>query len=842
MYEDDNPENELNIVFNQREQYHYQKQKYQLYGYLDVVGLKAFENIKKRAYKTVSILELFMVNIQKQAQLLEEKYKFPYEIVDSITEKNLDVNYTLILNPLAFLLGWYMARYRYDKVYIENIIKEEGDKIDMFAVIRYKMYIQNKIFKEELKSDSSFNFNEYLISFNLKNRPKQKYQKIKETLHDILPEIFPRGYARFCLKSPIKTEDEKDFEFTRNSGNYFSCKNHKDFEHIGLKNNNLSNREKYPLLPCCYQKSQDKPNSKKYLYEHEDLDTIQTDKSKIDYTKLVSSKSIYSIEGNIRYALLPSNLKLLFSIIDTNKYIRMSITKDPKSSLLCLLNCFKMNEKNAIEKIKNLIINEYGNVDKNEMLDIIHNNKFMDGKKFLPLYEEVFNCNIIMFCLNIKINPNGTICTQYYKYKILKKNNNLPYIFLFESYGSEMDNYSYPQYELIVSSEIKDNKVILSSVNKVFSKDDKVVQSLINIYIDQFPIKYEKLTFKTPIINQIKDSNNLVRIIKFDKVNCLIDPINTFNINIETLETKLVLNDTKDVLEFIEKEKLIDNFKYVLNNTIYGIVSIKKINNRNIRMFFPTYNNDINFPLYDLDKENAICPVDLKNNNSLLNIYRNYTKINRCMVSLLSYLYSLFKNKFIDISFDEFYNECKELLIVTDNFENTVLERNLNLMNPYYFENKLKIPSEKYGIKLVYALYLKLKNNYKEIIEFKNNTFIPDYYKDINDFTPSNNFTILNNISLILFNNYETNDYNLYSTINTEKTVFYMKNPLIEKNEIILVRKVNEPEDKNFKFYTYESEDNIKVYNRELDNPYIIVNIDDNIIFFKIKKILNNLI
>ena len=146
MYDEDDGEN--NITFQQKEQYHYQKQKYQLYGYTDVQGLKAFEVIKRRAYKDATLQELFMNNIQKEAQRLE-KYNFPYEVVDSIGEKNLSIDYVLILNPLAFLLAWYISNYTYDKKLFEEVLLNESNKIDMFTIQRYRLYIKHKMIRSE---------------------------------------------------------------------------------------------------------------------------------------------------------------------------------------------------------------------------------------------------------------------------------------------------------------------------------------------------------------------------------------------------------------------------------------------------------------------------------------------------------------------------------------------------------------------------------------------------------------------------------------------------------------------------------------------------------------------
>ena len=75
--------------------------------------------------------------------------------------------------------------------------------------------------------------------------------------------------------------------------------------------------------------------------------------------------------------------------------------------------------------------------------------------------------------------------------------------------------------------------------------------------------------------------------------------------------------------------------------------------------------------------------------------------------------------------------------------------------------------------------------------------------------------------------------------LQTDRTVFYMKNDLIEDGSILFVKKVDFDDDYERTFYIYEGEDKIQILKVEnKTNPMIVANVDDNIIFYEIKKLI----
>ena len=124
-------------------------------------------------------------------------------------------------------------------------------------------------------------------------------------------------------------------------------------------------------------------------------------------------------------------------------------------------------------------------------------------------------------------------------------------------------------------------------------------------------------------------------------------------------------------------------------------------------------------------------------------------------------------------------------------------------------------------------------------MNFKNNKFIPNYYEDINDFNVSSDFCLLNNVSLMLFNNYTPNDYTLYSSLQIDKPMFYLQNEYIEDGKTVLVRRVNFDGDYYCKkIYIYEGSYHIKTINEEENDAIIIAKTDDETIFSNIKKLI----
>jgi hypothetical protein len=101
--------------------------------------------------------------------------------------------------------------------------------------------------------------------------------------------------------------------------NYVCVK--KPYIHVGLQKNKLSNNEKYPYIPCCFEKDQTNKNSS-YFKEYF---LGEKKKKGIQQNVLVKNKFVQQNE----VAILPENLNKLFESIDDNyNYYRKGVVSD----------------------------------------------------------------------------------------------------------------------------------------------------------------------------------------------------------------------------------------------------------------------------------------------------------------------------------------------------------------------------------------------------------------------------------------------------------------------------------------------------------------------------------
>lgn len=834
------------------------------------------QRLEKRVFKTANVSEIYDNDIDVLIEEIESENRLPNFDVISKEILNYDLKvipFIYYTNPKLLLLALYYRKFgkfkNFDEYYALNEYLRDS-VITKWDICRYAMYL-DKILDKKLYQGEIMQSTPKVDNFlDIYRSEKIKITTVKDksNLSENFPDIFISGYPRFCQYQPsiIKSKDIEEYknylEFPEN--NFLAC-THKKYPYIGMKENYLDNSEEHPLLPCCYTKPSETKD-----------ESVVT----IDPNKPVGNKTIYSINGVPRFAFLPEDLLLLFKLIDINTfqqeltYLRQSVDKSPISSLLCLTSIFPDISLNKAKKeIKKLVNSNIGSttfINSNNIDYILDNDNFLDATQFIPIYERVFKCNIILFCLN-KQETDGSICSQKYKVKIFSNiQNDLPFIFLFESMGSVVDKYKYPQYEYIVRGKVQKNKVttIVDDVYLMNDKDEDMLKSLLDVYKNIFPIEKFQLKFRNKVIYQKYDYNGFIRMLLFDNgLSCLVDPIQPIDINNKNIQEDFNIDSSvhtyDNIIKFMNEEKMKHIEKYIINNKVYGLVGYKKINkNKAIKIYIPICSgykeNDL--PVYSINKS-SICPKNLicsntelinDDKNSYIQKYIYLSQVSRC---LLAYTYFIFSQEYNNKNLLEnytinSYNDIKNLMsdkfIIDSEFykNNISLSRNISMSSNLVKNNKLIVSSEECKSRLIYSLITKYQQDPNYIINYYTNKFIPDFYVDIRDFNIDINFLLLNNSSLLLFYNYETPDYKLnYNLIDSD--IFYIQNPLLEDNEKLFVVRNKTFEEAlhvcyNYNNYNinsteqideYTTEDyNIKLYKfsgSDISNELIIKDKDD---------------
>ena len=315
------------------------------------------------------------------------------------------------------------------------------------------------------------------------------------------PDIFVSGYARDCQKKEqptiisrdeiqkyrAQTFDRKGVTFNRqvmefppdNPSVYLVCLNEKPFP--GLMENKLSNKDKFPYLPCCYNK----PHTG-LLEEYKRTGTKET-KSKIP---IKTNKAVYM--G--RLGKLPFRIEqILKTMMPDRKFYRMGTVKSPISLLHTYF--YAIDDSLAPGHITYEQIMDSGNEAelvqraeairaflrdptlatlypaKQEMYDSsieqirdYLNQKYLDADYIYRLLEENASIpvNIFVFSGSIEKNTNTGIPGELLipRYKLFHARvyrPERPTIILYKNWGSESNKLKYPQYELIVSADDEDN-------------------------------------------------------------------------------------------------------------------------------------------------------------------------------------------------------------------------------------------------------------------------------------------------------------------------------------------------------------------------------------------------
>ena len=179
----------------------------------------------------------------------------------------------------------------------------------------------------------------------------------------------------------------------------------------GVKENrNLSNRDDYPYLPCCYKKPQ--TGSKNYkAYYGENLEKAIEEKNR----RVILTNRILGIDV---FGVLPEYLNRLLLSFDPDKYYyRQGVSRSPNSFIECVQYAIggsvyaKDDIKSIQEGLKNIRLNlvqekKYIGVCKQENYDITElaitqhlrqTQLYFDPKKYVRILEEYYNCNIYLF-------------------------------------------------------------------------------------------------------------------------------------------------------------------------------------------------------------------------------------------------------------------------------------------------------------------------------------------------------------------------------------------------------------------------------------------------------------
>lgn len=663
--------------------------------------------------------------------------------------------------------------------------------------------IGSSVIRVQVRSDNLNNvkefqriFSKFISLYNLKYKEIEEYYKLffkdfnkviktkqivdkKKKLTDIVPELFLKKYSRSCTTAPTIVSDEdyenkykkykkmifpKEGDISTEQRNYI-CIPKKDSKkkqiYPGLQKNKLSNKDKFPFIPCCYVKDQsvtEGSNYRKYFFDE------KKEKKKIIQQDLLITNKFAPVNG---FAKLPENTFKLFNILDYDKdyeYIRLGVHKSSNSLINCILNVFGdvdiknlNNDKNALFAYiytlrEKMATDEYANLCKQELYDYsieeikseIKDSKiYFDPKKYIRILEYMFNCNIYIFS---RLENDDKLIIPRHIQTYYKNQNNNKCVFIYEHLGSESDKAIIPQCEIIC----KWNKNLKDSFKYSFENNEEISIGILKIFNklnESYSLNSENImsnfSFKSEIVGQKLDSYGKCRSITLLYNNTLVNVI--FSKPIQPLYVKQN--------NIINKSEIANILKFCAYNNI-TILSQNVMNNKCVQINGKLGNIYISIVVNDTDILNSV-PIN-KNNV----IYNNFQKKNselqkfiknrKLSIYILEYVFWFFskfisekKNNSVDENIFEFY---KNYILLDKNFKydvDKVFKKFDTQNNGIIKNNKIVFNSEELIKRVIYVLKLEFLHNRENILNYKNLIYMKNYYSEPNDFDTNNKQLIL---------------------------------------------------------------------------------------------------
>lgn len=708
-------------------------------------------------------------------------------IIDSPTSEEVE-NFKGIIN-----VGDYIIRV--------NINATRGkDKSNLKIENSIKLLNQCFMYMLDQQQQEFFDYYiQYLPSIRQIAKVKQIEEETNETLKKKFPEIFVSGYGRQCQnrqptlisedEAQQSTEDVMLFPQTPVEGRqgWYVCRTRKTHQYVGYIENTLSNKDSYGFLPCCFKDDQQNDTKEiRYKYENKLIDITgqQISGTIIEEEKITANSIIKTnkILSRGRYGILPPNIISLFTSMDRqvllgySRYLRKGMDVSPSSVIECLIDAIGMPNvdiKNQIVSLAKYNLTSQNMLFPNDIIKIINNNEDIDPIHFVSLLENLFRINIIIFCRDKIDNTDGSFSTPIYKKYLIINEKREPYkktVLLFRTTGSESNrDVLYPQTELIVLEQSFKSlsKVETKNISKNFDTTSSFIQQLFIMYHGTMNIIYENIQFQNKIISQSEDSYGKIRSLTFQMgITVYITPIAALSAKQfergmaqYSIRQDIKRYSTTIIQHFFNTETQITNQQKVLytnpngESLLIGYCFDIANNKGFIYSDSTTNTNEITSSIYSIDYNEYICPLGV--NESLLEKYNRFIRLSNMLLSYSYYLFSKKNDKLeqlINVSTtDEFNQSINEYvsqfalqIIVKSNHEYINQTRSLNLKNKSFIQDKeyLIVSSEEIKKRLLYNIYLLLKNDITTMIKYKTKKYVPNYYTTPKDFIQSEHYTI----------------------------------------------------------------------------------------------------
>jgi hypothetical protein len=292
----------------------------------------------------------------------------------------------------------------------------------------------------------------------------------RKRIKEIAPHLFLPGYTRRCEYMPkiindfeVATQQRQVMKFPKDNPTdplqqqyYFIC-DHEEHIYPGLRKNVLANKDKFPLLPCCYKT--DHMHDPKSLYSQYMEGRQQGEK--VTKRHLLSDKFV----GANQTGECPPPLVDLFRMLTPTPIVRRGVHRSVNSALECVLYAIdfeqfrtqtELEQKRRVRKERSLLAQAPLQLAKQEcwgleLVEIqnylLNDDLYLNPRLFLHLLEYMYRIRLVVFqrtqdnTLDF-MQPNSS--NGYIRYTSQDE-----IVILYEHYGSESNMSVEPQCEMI---------------------------------------------------------------------------------------------------------------------------------------------------------------------------------------------------------------------------------------------------------------------------------------------------------------------------------------------------------------------------------------------------------
>jgi hypothetical protein len=652
----------------------------------------------------------------------------------------------------------------------------------------------------------------------------------------IASDLFVSNYTRSCSNKPrlIEKDEANDlkqkgiqviqFPKTEAEGNqhYYSCDEYVTHPYVGLRVNKLSNKDKYPYIPCCFKTDQTVRKATPYrvYYLEEELQEETAQQRIITTNKFT---------GYDKFGDIPKNIEKLLKIFDNSyEYLRKGVTDTKSSFLECILQITdpvinKMTEEERIEHIKNernilarnitsvIFQSNYGENDTYIQETIKDSETYLDPERFSEFFSNHYGINIYLMKREHE-KSEGHIVYPRSKWVLFtpKQESNIS-IIIYEHLGNESDNARYPRCELIVKWTKGTTEVLYS-----YSLEDPLVKGLKKLYNsytsysqDCNQVLIPSIDFNGTISSQYIDNYGKSRGIILDtdkgQIGLITEPLPIFETdNLISYEQLMDFTTNSKVLKkYVEK---IGASFLGQNKLIYGMEKYE------ISFTYENY-------LFTAIIEKPLQGVEITSSRNIslpLSISKSFAKLHqsaRYIQSLCLYCYSKSLNNNQNVNIDRAIQWTDKGIVIDP-------DHDLEVSSPVLNGNIVKVDSEETKNRLIYYLVLMIQRKPEYVKNYRNNIWAENFFQDVLDYDEIPNTYIFNNSELFTR---KKNNYEIYNHIvSSRDDGYFFKNSKVMNDKVVLIlpaKNINHAIDiaSYYKFKGIVSDDthniNTKIYN-----------------------------